>query len=159
MTPMPAFDMSERQSEMPAPGLQPTTYMIRRSGLRPLRFAGSELCMAMSFVPGMPYWYEINIYRTTGQKFVAAVRLFFQSEGERDRVRAWECESFDEVLDTLEGYDAGQDVRVELFADGGGMTAADLAAHGFTLRARAAAAREHYAGLLGEILHELEQGD
>lgn len=139
--------------------MAPTTpFRIKRSGMRPLAFDGVELCMAMSFVPGAPYWYEINVYRTAGQSFVVAVRLFFRSENERDRVRAWEFESFDQVMDCLEAYDAAADVRVEHFADEEQMSAADLAAHGFLLRAKAEAARAQYSGLVGEILHELEQG-
>jgi hypothetical protein len=158
MNQMAAFEMAERQQETPAPAVQPTNYLVKRSGMRPLAFEGTELCMAMSFVPGAPYWYEINIYRTTEQRFVAAVRIFFRSEDERDGVRAWECESFGEVLDTLEAYDAAHDIRVDAFADPETMTPADLASRGFTLAAKAGGARAQYASLLGEILHELEQG-
>jgi hypothetical protein len=155
---MPVFDIQDMQPE-PAPAVQASaaTVMVRRTGLRPLAFQGSELCMAMSFTPEASYWYEINIYRTAGQKFVVAVRLFFQSEDERDRVRAWEFETFEQVLDCLESYDAGADVRVDVFADDAGWCAAELAAQAFSLRARVAAARSQYSGLVGEILHELEQ--
>ena len=158
MTPMPSFDMADSRGEPErSPAMMPQPFTIKRVGQRPLRFEGSELCMAMSFVPTCPSWYEINIYRTTAQSFVAAVRLFFVAEGERDRVRAWDCESFDEVLDTLEAYDAGRDVRVDAFPDDPGMTPGDLAAEGFMLRAKVEGARAHYRSLLGEILHELEQ--
>ena len=64
----------------------PKPYRITRSGARPLRFAGSELVMAMSFTPELPYWYEINMYRTSDLEFVAAVRLFHQSEDMPDTV-------------------------------------------------------------------------
>ena len=158
MNQMPSFDMQDRVQEMPLSAPQATSYLIKRAGLRPLRFDGSELCMAMSFVPGAPYWYEINLYRTTQQRFVAAVRIFFRSEDERDRVRAWDCESFEAALERLETYDAGRDIRVERFAEAEVMSAAELAAHGYTLQAQVEAARAQYAGLLGELLHELEQG-
>ncbi len=154
MTPMPNFEMHDGGAA-PEPMALPT-FRIMRSGRRPLTFEGVELCMAMSFVPGSPFWYEINIYRTRAQKFVAAVRIFFASEDERDRVRVWECESFDDVLDALEGYDAAEEIRVDLFPGDRPMSPAELAGQGFALMARAGAARAQYAGLLGEILHELE---
>lgn len=155
-----AFQMQDGPSEPDRAAAAPSAapFRIARSGMRPLAFEGTELCMAMSYVPGAPNWYEINIYRTTEQKFVVAVRLFFRSEDERDRVRAWEFESFDQVLDCLEGYDAATDVRIDQRIEQEGQSAAELAAHAFLLRARAEAARSQYAGLVGEILHELEQG-
>ncbi len=159
MTQMPSFAMQEMPAELsqqPAPAPEATAYRIPRTGQRPLAFDGSELCMAMSFIPGCAYWYEINIYRTTQQKFVVAVRQFFQSETERDRVRAWECDGFAEVLDSLEAYDAAQDVRLSEAHPGD--SPAELAGEAMMLKARVAAARAQYGGLVGEILHELEQG-
>lgn len=136
--------------------MPPADYKIMRQGQRPLVFQGSELCMAMSFVPGAPYWFEINIYRTTDGRFVTAVRTFFQSEAENDRAKAWEMETFDGVLDVLESYDASHDIRVHGFADDDDMSAVELAAHGYSLMAKAKAARAQFSGLLGEILHELD---
>ena len=155
-----AFQMQDAMSE---PDQMPTAapvapVRIKRTGQRPLVFDGTELCMAMSYVPGAPSWYEINVYRSTGQKFVVAIRTFFRSEDERDRARAWEFDSFEQVMECLEGFDAAVDVRVDRFGDEAEMSAAELAAEGFGLRARVEAARAQYRGLVGEILHELEQG-
>ena len=133
-------------------------FRIRRIGQRPLIFEGSELCMAMSYIPGARFWYETNIYKTATQRFVVAIRLFFKSEDERDRVRAWEFDSFEQVLACLEGYDACEDVRVDRFPDETGTGAAELAAQAFALESRIADARAQFAGLVGEILYELESG-
>ncbi|MEM8595061.1 MAG: hypothetical protein AAGF76_01125 [Pseudomonadota bacterium] len=149
------FDVGVEE-DAEADAMPPMTYKIMRSGQRPLVFEGMELCMAMSYVPASPYWFEINIYRSSSQKFVAAVRTFFQAEEERDRARAWECDSFDGVMDVLERYDAASDLRVDAFADAHDLSALELAGLGFTLMARAKAARDQYHGLLGEILHELD---
>ncbi|MGF1444962.1 MAG: hypothetical protein ACFBRM_02045 [Pikeienuella sp.] len=158
MNQMSPFDMQDTGAEADAPRLsqQATAFKIMRSGAKPLNFEGIELCMAMSYVPGAPYWYEINLYRTTEQRFVAAVRIFFRSEDERDRARAWEVETFDAALDKLEAYDASEDIRVQMFADETQASPAELAAHGFSLMAKAQAAQHQYGGLLGEILYELE---
>ncbi|MEM1345135.1 MAG: hypothetical protein AAGI34_11220 [Pseudomonadota bacterium] len=158
MTQMPAFDTRDTAAD-PEAALNSAadTITLKRTGLRPLSFEGTELCMAMSFTPQSPYWYEINIFRTTGQDFVAAVKLFFQSEHQRDVVHAWECQSFDEVLEVLEDYDAGNDIPIEVFPDTPGLSIGEMAAHAFTLHARVESARQHYAGLIGEILDELQK--
>lgn len=137
---------------------QPNGYRISRSGARPLKFNGSELAMAMSFTPEIPYWYEINLYRTTESDFVAAVRLFHQSEDKLDTVEAWRCKSLDEALTSLEHYDAANDVEVTLIAPGKDMAASEVAAASLELHARIHAQRQHYRGLVGEILHELDAG-
>lgn len=138
--------------------MPPMSYKIMRTGQRPLSFDGTELCMAMNFIPGAPYWFEINIFRTSNQTFVAAVKTFFSDEDARDRAKAWEFDSFDQVMDALETYDAAADMRVDTFADDKALSAVELAAWGYSLMAKAKAARDLYAGLLGEILHEVDAG-
>lgn len=129
---------------------------LRRMGKRPLAFEGVELCMAMSFVPGSPFWYEVNVFRTTEGGFVAAVKMFFSAENERDICRAWSCESFAQVMEVLEGYDAANDIRIDLPADETALALPELAAHALMLRARAEEARRQFASLVGEILFDLE---
>ncbi len=133
-----------------------TTFRIKRLGARPLSFQGSELAMAMSFTPSIPYWYEVNIYRTVQQRFVLAIRMYFQSAEEEDFVRAWEFDSLPDALDKMESYDAGQDVRVTFDASQP-MVVAELTARAMDLHARTAAARSHYAGIVGEFFYDLEQ--
>lgn len=142
----------------PLPGVMggAKSYNIPRRGKRPLAFVGSELCMAMNFVAGCHSWYEINIYRTVEKSFVLAVRHFFRDEGEQDAVRAFECETFGEVMDKLEAYDAADDVRVMVYADDPGLSVPEMAAHALNLRAKAQSARIQFGALVGEILHELE---
>lgn len=132
-----------------------TAYRIKRLGARPLSFDGSEMAMAMSFTPAIPYWYEVNIYRTTSQIFVLVIRMFFQSADEQDYVRAWECDSLADALDLMESYDAGQDVKVT-FDPAQPMVVAELTARAMELHARTAAMRAHYAGLVGEFFYDLE---
>ncbi len=135
---------------------QPGFYRIARSGARPLKFSGSELAMAMSFTPEIPFWYEINLYRTTDSEFVAAVRLFFQSEDRSDTIEAWSFETLEEALAAIEHYDAATDVEFPVFGPGEEPCGAEVAARALELRARIHAQRQHYRGLVGEILHELD---
>ena len=137
---------------------QPSSYRIVRNGARPLKFSGSELAMAMSFTPEIPYWYEINLYRTTDSQFVAAVRLFHQSEEKRDTVEAWQFRSLDEALAAIEHYDAAQDIDFAMVDGLDELTGAEVAAHALELHARIRGQRQHYRGLVGEVLYELDAG-
>ena len=133
-------------------------YRIRRSGGRPLVFRGIELGMAMSFSPALPYWYEINLFRTVEQTYVVAVKQFHQSSETKDSVRAWTSPSLGEALDKLEAYDPAADIEIGVDAADTGLCAAELAAHAMDLRARVLSARAHFSGLLGEFMHELDNG-
>ncbi|MEM9425097.1 MAG: hypothetical protein AAGA06_00190 [Pseudomonadota bacterium] len=135
---------------------QPQTYRIARVGARPLKFSGSELAMAMSFTPEIPFWYEINIYRTTEGDFVTAVRLFHQSEDRRDTAEAWRMATLEDALSALEHYDAGKDVDFALIEPGDCLCASELGARALDLQARIMAQRKHYGGLVGEVLYELD---
>ena len=141
--------------EMPTLGM-PQDYRLRRPGARPLIFSGAELAMAMNFTPELPYWYEINIYRTSSQRFVLAIRQFFQSETEEDTCQAWEFETLAEVFDAIEQYDAAKDITVSMM-EMNVSTPAELAAMSLDLRAQVTAARANFGGLVGELFEELDQ--
>jgi hypothetical protein len=141
-------------AEMPSVGMA-SAHRIRRLGKRHLVFNGTELAMAMSFTPGLPYWYELNIFRTDQQKFVLAVKLFFASETEMDSCDAWEFDTLAEVFDAIEAYDAGHDVRFDTQGLGNA-PAAQMASMSMSLKAEVAAARAHFAGLVGELFQQLE---
>ncbi|MDG4648428.1 hypothetical protein P6F26_08220 [Roseibacterium sp. SDUM158017] len=142
-------------SEMASVGAA-TPFRIRRLGARPLVFKGTELAMAMSFTPQLPYWYEINVYRTDRQKFVLCIKQFFVAENETDTSDAWEFETLADAFDAIEAYDAGRDVRFEP-NDIARAPAAELAARAMSLRSEVEAARAHFAGLAGELFQDLEE--
>ncbi|PJI91441.1 hypothetical protein BC777_0269 [Yoonia maricola] len=133
-------------------------YHIKRAGGRPLRFDGSELAMAMSYTSAIPYWYEINLYRTAEQGFVAAVRLFHQSEDKQDTIRAWEAATLDDAIDKLIGYDAANDVPLGTDFDVHTAAASEMGAWALQLMAHISDARHHYGSLIGEFLYDLEHG-
>lgn len=131
------------------------TFRLPRPGSRPLVFNGTELAMAMSFTPEISYWYEVNLYRTLDQEFVAAIRLFYQSDQENDVVKSWRFCNLDKALDFIESYDAGADIRMP-HLEIATMTAADMAATALQLKAEISAARHHFAGLVGELFFEID---
>jgi RPA family protein len=112
--------------------------------------------MAMSFTPGLPYWYEINIYRTSEQRFVLAIRLFHVAEDQKDTVDAWAFDTLHEVFDALEAHDAGRDVIADVDTVQAECPPGELAVRAWELRARIEAARHHFAGLVGELLAEID---
>ena len=153
-TQMTANDQMASHGEVPFVGAG-TVYRIAKQGGRPNVFTGTELAMAMSFTPGLPYWYEINLYRRAEQGFVVAIRKFYQSEDERDTVKSWSCDNIGDALTLIEDYDASEDVRVPQL-DVTSESAASLAAHAMSMMSEVASARSHYAGLVGEMFAEIE---
>jgi hypothetical protein len=132
------------------------SYRLRRPGARPLTFTGSEVAMAMSFTPELPYWYEINIYRTNNDHFFLAIRQFFQSETEADNCQAWKFENLAALFDAIESYDAAKDVKIgKLFSLPN--APAELTSVSLELRAEIAAIRANFASLVGELFEELDQ--
>lgn len=157
MTPSPAMsDAFSRSADVPSLGIS-ATHRLPRQGARPLVFSGTQLAMAMSFTPGLPYWYEITIYRTTDHRFVLGIRLYYVSEEEKDTSDGWIFDTLPEVFDALEAYDAGQDVIADISTTTATMPPVELAARALELRARVAAARHHFAGLVGELFSELDE--
>lgn len=158
-----SYAMEDTGADAMMPSAQPasighgTRYRITRSGARPITFSGSELGMAMSFMPECPYWYEINLYRTTESDFVLAIRLFHQSEEKEDTVEAWRFDSIEDALWQIESYDAARDVEFHPPAAGTPECPAALYEMALSLRAQIAAARQHYASLAGEFLHDIEK--
>ncbi|MDX8348480.1 hypothetical protein SLH49_10825 [Cognatiyoonia sp. IB215446] len=133
-----------------------TPFQIKRTGARPLRFQGIELAMAMSFTPNIPYWYEINIYRTNHQSFVVAIRRFHQSEDVLDTTQAWEVGSLEDAIDLLLAYDASVDVPLSFDFQKLNAHAAEVATLGMQLCAQIEDSRHHFKSLVGEFLYDLE---
>ena len=154
--PMNASDPTPMaQTPEAAPVMAGMSYRLSRPGMRPLSFHGTVLAMAMSFTPNLPYWYELNIYRTSEQKFVLSIKLFFGSTEETDRSKAWEFDTLNDAFDALEAYDAAEDVRVD-YTHLSGMPAAELAMHAYDIAARISAQRSHFGSLVGEFFSELD---
>jgi hypothetical protein len=129
---------------------------LRRTGERPLSFEGVEICSAMSYMPGTPLWYEINVYRTTSDSFVANVRMFTKSDNDKDRFSAYEASSFDEALFWLEGYNPAEDIRADLPLDSDEISVIELGLKAAAVRMRLSEARRQYRDLLGEVFYAIE---
>jgi hypothetical protein len=132
-------------------------FSLRRSGARPMNFVGAELCSAMSYEPGTPLWYEVNVFRTAARSYVANVKMFTKSEDEKDRFSAYETESFDEALSWLESYEPANDIRIDLPFDRSDVPPVELGIRAAAASMRLAEARRQYRDLIGEVLFALER--
>jgi hypothetical protein len=139
-----------------AVGMPEQMVTVRRNGGRPLTFVGVELCSAMSYEPGTPLWYEINIYRSASRTYVASVKMFSKSEDERDRFSFYEADSIDEVMFWMEGYEPAHDVRADLPIDNTALPVIELGIKAAAASMKLAEARRQYRDLLGEVLFALD---
>lgn len=158
--PAEAMAMPSRGPEpgMPVPAL-PEAVKLRRTGGRAVKFHGTLLCTAMSYQPGLPFWYEISIYRKTTGAFVVAVKMFTRDENQRDLFRVYGADEFEELVDLLEGYDPTIDIdAIELENPGEDVATSLLALKGLGIRLRMEEAKRQFGDLVGEILYELDVG-
>ena len=70
--------------------------------------------------------------------------------------QGWTFASLGDAIDHVEGYDAGEDVRLKTRRLPTQAVPADFAAAAFDLRAQVEAARLHYRTLVAELLYDLE---
>lgn len=156
-TPLQAMDPSAANGAFASLG-SAVQHKLPRQGGRPIIFDGTELAMAMSYTPSLPYWYEINLYHSETQEFIVAIRKFFQSQNEADQVKSWTFSSLDAAIAHVENYDAAVDVLIPEM-DLAAMAPAEMSAMALSLKADVEGVRHHYAGLVGELLMEMESSD
>lgn len=153
-----AEDMAQSGSEVnehPSTG-EVEKFKLKITGRRPKQFQGTLLCSAMSFVPGPPQWYEINVYRVVSGKFIVEVKLFAKSADERDFFRMHECTSFDEVVEFLETHDPATDIDAgKLKIKDDDLAPAEMALAAIAMKLRIEDARRQYGSLVGEILYDV----
>ncbi|MEM9707915.1 MAG: hypothetical protein AAF871_03930 [Pseudomonadota bacterium] len=144
-------------AELPLVG-SATFFRLPQPGSRPNVFEGTELAMAMSFTPGLSYWYEINLYRKTDTGFAVAIRKFYVSEEFTDTVKSHCFETIDEAFNYIQNYDASEDLTVPGMEIEQG-SPAEIASMALSLKAEVQTARAHYSGLVGELFAEMASGE
>ena len=137
-----------------------TGYRLKRTGQRPYMFNGTELCNAMSYVPGTPFWYEINIYQNLNETFVVEIKMFTKSDNDREMFRVMEVSSLSDVFEKLENYQTAHDIEVPLvnFADTR-KSVAEVGLQAAQIRLKMKEASRQFSDLVGQILFELEQSN
>ncbi len=138
-------------------GIGGRTVTLRRSGARPYRFQGTEICSAVGWAEKLSVWHEINLFQSTAGKVVIDIRVFRKSPTEKDLFRVEERDSIEDAISFLESYDPTQDVLVDIPLDDPGVSLAELSLNGIVLRQRIDHTRRQYDALLGDLLHEIER--
>ena len=136
-------------------GLDAQVLTLKRSGERPLRFRGYEVCCASSHRSGPPFWYEINVFRTTEDRFFADVRLYQKSDAFKERFTVFEASSFEMAIDALRSYDPVCDIPVAPFFDGD-VAPVEIALQAARLRLMMEEARSQYRDLIGDVLAQID---
>ncbi len=129
---------------------------LRRTGLRSFAFNGSLVAMTCGVTPNLPFWYEINVYRTAAGGWVSDIRLFNKADGSIDMFRVAEHDDLDGVLDHLERYDPTGDLTLPPALTDPNASSATLSIHAAGLQMQVKQIGDHYRGLLAELLHRLE---
>jgi len=104
---------AEPQTQAPAAAAtaQAKSFRLKRSGVRPKVFDGIEVCHSMSHELGTPFWYELNIYRTTSDEFVGEVKFFTKSDSQRDTFKTFTAFDTEGLMAKLEEYDPTADIE------------------------------------------------
>lgn len=161
MNVMTSFDEAPIAAEAPVDpaALGPMSHTLRRTGGRPISFAGVQLTMAMDYAPGCEMWFEINLYRTAEERYVADVRNFKRDADEQDCFSVYEADSLDAALAALEGHDPANHIAIGFDLEAADASLADLTFRALALRVRVENARRQYRTLLGQVLYDLDAGE
>lgn len=148
----PATQARLREVAPPAMPVQ----TLRRTGHRPLTFNGVPIATICGVTPALPFWYELNLFRTVVDSFVCDVRLFQKS----DAPERFTVAEHDDLLDAcawFEAYQPARDIRPNIALSTIG-SSAELAIAIASLRLEIDLAAEHYRALVGQLLTAVEQG-
>lgn len=129
---------------------------LRRTGQRPYAFNGLTLATICGVTPVLPFWYELNLFRTVIGSYVCNVRLFNKGE-DADVFRASEHEDLEAACAYFEDYDPTGDLAAspdELSLDAPGVKLSLQAAR---LQLRINRITEHYRATAGELLYALDK--
>lgn len=129
--------------------------VVRRTGLRPYAFNGQLLGTVCGVDQVLPYWYEINVYRTVLGSYVSDIRLFGKAADAPDLFRAREHDDLDALHAYLEGYDPCGDLPPIRYDDSPATSAAALALRAIEVRAEMRRIDDHFRATVGALLNAL----
>lgn len=150
-------DAQERLRALDAPVPMQT---LRRTGRRPYAFNGTIMATVCGVTPALPFWYEINVYRSVIDTYVSDVRMFNKDGALADLFRVEEHDELEDAFTWFERYDAAADLMMEPDGnkpDGGKPESnAVVALRAARLQVRVNEIRAHYAVVMGDLLHALQ---
>jgi hypothetical protein len=128
---------------------------LRRTGLRPYAFNGVLVAMVSGITPALPYWYELNVYRTVLGTYVSDVRLFQKDSDRSDLFRVEEHADLDAVMSYFESYDPADDLQPAAQVMDQSTSNTRLALAAARLQMEVNQISDHYKALIGTFLQDL----
>jgi hypothetical protein len=151
-TPAPvAASQADRMRDL-AERMAPT-HVLRHTGQRPFTFKGEILATVSGINQVLPYWYEINVYRTVPGAYVSDIRLFGKAVDSADLFRVAEHGDVEALQDYLEGYDPCCDLPPARPFDAASMSSAALTLRALELQAEMRLITDHYRATVGALLN------
>ena len=140
----------DRAREVPAWALP--LQVLRRTGLRPLAFHGATIATVCGVTPVLPYWYELNAYRTASGAYVSDIRLFRKGSDQADAFHVAEHADLEAMIGHLEDYDPSSDLELAADMFDGSTSNAALALRTARLQIEVNRITEHYRSLVCQLL-------
>lgn len=135
-----------------------SVFTLRKSGARPVTFAGRHLGYMNGYRLGTAMWHELNLYQTDDSRFVADIRVFNKAQGSKDQFHVCVGDTLEEALSFFEGYDPKTDVSADFDIDDPNLAPAELLVHAAALKYRIAETVTQYRAVLAAFLKELNNG-
>jgi len=142
-----------RVGELQARALPPE--LLRRTGKRPYSFNGVAVATVSGITPALPFWYEINIFRTVSDTYVSDIRLFHKEADYPDFFRVEEHLDLETVFEHLEGYDPAGDLALSPSMPKWSTSNAALEFGVARLQMQVNRINQHYGSLVGALLHDI----
>jgi hypothetical protein len=139
--------------EAPRPPLQ----KLRRTGERPFIGHISEVATSSGYSTELPFWYEVNVYRTPDDSLVTDIRLFNKNPNMTDLFRVREHEDMEAVFAYFESYDASADLTPGRDVSSPTASSAALALSAARLQLQVNQLTRHYEAMIGDLLQALNK--
>ena len=129
--------------------------LLKRTGERRYAFNGQILATVCGVDRILPFWYEINVYRSVIGTYVSDIRLFGKNEEIADVFRVAEHNGIEELRDHLGRYDPRYDLPPIRY-DRSPQSSAALTLCALEVRADMQRISDHYRATVGALLDVLE---
>jgi hypothetical protein len=139
----------------PAP--LPPMQSLKRSGERPYVAHAAPVATLSGYSTELPFWYEINVYRTVADAYVTDIRLFHKNPNSADMFRVVEHDDMDDVFNYLERYDPSADLDPGRSISEPTASSASLALNAARLQLRVNQLTRHYQATVSELLNALHK--
>lgn len=127
-------------------------FLLKRSGMRPLRFIGTPLVKTGAPASKAPMWHEVSIYETNDDCFVVQIHVHSDAQGTPDIHRAELFETVEGVADYLQHYNPRSDVPGQLPLCDGITSTGDLQKQAAALSEQLDQVTKSYQSMITSIL-------